>query len=639
MSDVVHGPLLTDKDFFEALDDKCQGLFPAIKAAKDEKYDEAVACYARFIRENLDTKRYFSMESKPPQLTASLIEKAEKVLNLELTSCGISHKFEGEVDWFFNPTAEKYGEWTWQLSRHFDIHRLAIAYRLTGDEKYAEGVVKLMTSWLRQATRPPYTAKRGENDCWRTIECGIRMLGCWPDIIHSVIKSPALSDRFIIDLFKSLYEHGQRLVNCLTYGNWLIMELSGLFNLSVIFPYFKTSLEWREISLNRFLEEMDGQMHPDGFQYELTTDYHDVVIQNIAIIMKRCVAFGLGSKGALREVMRRMLYVYVKLMQSGGLTPDINDGSSAPASSFVSKYIEFFPDDPVLKFVATEGKEGHAPDFTSSVLKNCGFVTFRDSWDLNATTAFFDGGKLGKAHAHEDKLNLLVYAAGEPILTETGKYAYDSSEMRKYCISSHGHNVCVINGYGQARRRSFEWSDDMLTLEEPLEFTQNERYERASAVYDEEWGGEDKINAAHQRQVTFVKKPLSGAPYFIVKDTVKSIDEAERSFIWHVNTEKLLLGEGYAECDKVSMLFLGDTPSLSVISGQESPWRGWIAHSARLGDYAPVPTLYATLGGTKTCTVTLILPKKNGCTVKSASLCDNTVTVLYRDGESEAFEL
>ena len=639
MSENIRGPLLTDKEFFVALDERCEGLLPAISAAKEENYSEAVRLFADFIRKNLPVERFLSMEKEPPVLTESLLEKAEKILNNELTSCGISYKFEGEVDWFYNPTPEKYGEWPWQLSRHFDIHKLALLYRLTGDEKYVKGVVRLLDSWMKQAIRPEYTAPRGENTCWRTIECGIRMLSSWPDIIHYTIRSPILSDRFITDLFKSIYEQGTRLVNRLTHGNWLIMELCGLFNVSVLYPYFKTSDEWREISLSRFLAEMEGQIHPDGFQYELTTGYHDVVIVNIANVMKRSLTYGLGFSQKLLDVMKKMLYVYVHLMQSGGLTPDINDGSSDPASSFISKYISFFPDEPVFKFLLTDGKEGHAPDFTSSVLKNCGFVSFRDSWDINATTAFFDGGKLGKAHSHEDKLNLLVYAAGEPILTEAGKYAYDSSDMRRYSVSSFGHNVATINGHGQARRSNFEWTDDMLTSEEPLEFTQCDRFDRAVAVYDEDFGGEDKIKATHERSVTFVKKPLVGAPYFIVKDTVKSEKSAERSFLWHVNTDELLLAEGMAECDKLKMLTLGEGITLDIDCGKENPWRGWIANSARLGDYSPIPTLKVNVTGEDTVTVTLILPKKNGCAVKSASLTGNTVKVTYIGGECESFEL
>jgi hypothetical protein len=163
-------------------------------------------------------------------------------------------KFDGPVDWFSNPTYNKYGEWTWQLSRHPEIQNLALAYKVTGDERYADGAVELLLSWIRQATRPEDGATRGETLCWRTIEAGIRMLASWPDIIHALIHSPAFTDEVILDLFKSVYEHGHRLITCFSHGNWLIMELCGVINICVLYPYFTECDEWVDEMLEYVFE-------------------------------------------------------------------------------------------------------------------------------------------------------------------------------------------------------------------------------------------------------------------------------------------------------------------------------------------------------------------------------------------------
>ncbi len=634
------GPILSTESFFSLLDDRIEGLKPAIKAAKAGELKEATHLFADFVRRELPTEKFFEMVEAKNEISDKKIKQAEMALRHELTSCGQTYKFEGAVDWFINPTSNKYGEWTWQLSRHWDISALAEAYRVTREDKYAEGAVELLMSWIRQATRPEDGATRGETLCWRTIECGIRMLGCWPDIIHSLIHHPSFTDEVILDVFKSIYEHGHRLINCLTHGNWLIMELSGVINISVLYPYFRECDEWREITVNRFLDEMLAQIQEDGFQYELTTNYHDVVLVNMKVVMRLTETYGYGVKKRLYDTMRKMLYVYVKLMQSGEQCPDINDGTRASAAGFIKKYVKFFPDDEVLRFVASSQEEGKEPDFTSSILKTSGFVSFRESWDKNATTAFFDAGKLGKAHSHEDKLNLLIYANGERVITEAGNYAYDSSDMRKYCVSSYAHNVCLIDGYGQSRRSSFVWDDAMLTEDEPVVFIPGERVDVAKATYDEGWGGEDKDGASHTRKVIFVRKPIEGAPYFIVIDDVTSKKPHKRTFLWHILSDSLETGAGFAECDKVKMLFSSDFDALETVQGQESPFRGWIANSSKQGDYHPVPTLNVHTDGCITHTVTLIAPKKDGYTpISKIDEASGILTVTYADGKNECFDI
>lgn len=63
-------------------------------------------------------------------------------------------------------------------------------------------------------------------------------------------------------------------------GNWLIMEMNGLGQIGILYQQFKKSAKWLQQALESLEEELDRQIYPDGFQYELTTNYHDVVINN-----------------------------------------------------------------------------------------------------------------------------------------------------------------------------------------------------------------------------------------------------------------------------------------------------------------------------------------------------------------------
>ena len=94
-----------------------------------------------------------------------------------------------------------------------------------------------------------------------------------------------------------------------------------------------------------------------------------------------------------------------------------------------------FPENKTIRWI-TEKFETGEPDFTSIALPWSGFLVMRTGWTTEDSWALFDAAPFGKAHQHEDKLSLLFYANGKLLLTEGGNYAYDTSEMRRYVLST-----------------------------------------------------------------------------------------------------------------------------------------------------------------------------------------------------------
>ena len=196
------GTKLTDARFFgELLDTTRPGLegIPALAAKED--YAACRRVFAAHVREMLQPDKYFSIFSlafydQCPELAGSPADKAAKNI---VSSCGMEWDFgEGPIDWFLNPTYNGYPEWTWQLSRHPEWRTMARAYRETGDEMYAEATARQVQSWIDQAQAPD-PCHGGATLCWRTIECGIRMGQCWPEVIHTFLKAPAFTDDLLTD--------------------------------------------------------------------------------------------------------------------------------------------------------------------------------------------------------------------------------------------------------------------------------------------------------------------------------------------------------------------------------------------------------------------------------------------------------
>ena len=268
------GPLLSDEQFFgECLNLDYQGMEAVKKAVDGKDYNLARKEMASYIRETLDADRFFEIPYEIPENIYKLpgesdAKAAERICNHTLVSVGVPCEYgkDNKVDWEANPTYNGYKEWTWQLSRHNDIKLLAHEYNKTKNEKLAYAAAELMDSWMKQAVCPDADCAGYKTKCWRTIECGIRMGANWPYILFTFYKTPAFTDDLLIDWYKSVYEHGERLSKNHMTGNWLIMEMNGLGQIGILYPQFKKSAQWLNQALESLEEELDRQIYPDGFQ-------------------------------------------------------------------------------------------------------------------------------------------------------------------------------------------------------------------------------------------------------------------------------------------------------------------------------------------------------------------------------------
>ena len=169
-----------------------------------------------------------------------------------------------------------------------------------------------MMSWCEQAVCPE-NEPSGATKCWRTIEAGIRLTKNWNYAIHAFYKSPCVTDHVLTTVFKSVWEHGYRLRGFSTAANWLIMELSGLAHIVMLYPFYKNTLEWKEYAFRRLSEEIDVQVYPDGFHYELSTGYHGVVSGNYNYVIKTARAIEYEIPEQLSKNLERTFEMYMKL--------------------------------------------------------------------------------------------------------------------------------------------------------------------------------------------------------------------------------------------------------------------------------------------------------------------------------------
>ena len=241
---------LSDKDFFEKeIDQSIPALAKAAAFYSEGKQTEAEKAFADYLKTVFPDKRIDTFPKSAIEGTGGVSEEqyAEEVLDGYVYSVGFKYQFpDGIMEWKHNPTFNGYVEFTYHLQYHSELQVLANAYTRTGDERYAKRFEYMLNSWIEQAECPD-DAPGGATPLWRTIEAGVRMAGKWPVILNAFIQSPSVSDRTWVNMFKSVWEHGYRLMKNNTqrgHNNWIINEMVGLLTMGVCYPFMTNAKLW-----------------------------------------------------------------------------------------------------------------------------------------------------------------------------------------------------------------------------------------------------------------------------------------------------------------------------------------------------------------------------------------------------------
>lgn len=556
-------------------------VVPDVKGAlaRDDK-GAAVKAWATYLRARSHTPWIQPVGDVPPEEVARITARADCIVRGEMEEQAIEHTFvNGDIDWFYNPTRVNddlavNNEWQWQLNRMGFWQILGTAYRATGNEVYAQTWVTHLRSWAKQCPRPDDHGNYAESS-WRTIESGIRMAGSWPRAFRDFLQSSAFTDEDVVLYVHLCIEHAKHLrTHHRQAGNWLTMEMAGLYSVGAIFPELKAAKEWRSYAAELSYRELDTQFTPDGAQVELSPGYHWVALRNILTVPR--VAKVAGFEDELPSDFlshAEKAFEYTLLMRTpDGSTPRTND---TPNTQDISEVLqvgaELFPDRKDFVWGATKGVQGESPAQTSVGFDYAGYYVMRSGWDAEANMLCFDAGPAGLAHIHQDKLNVMLWAFGRELLLDTGGGPYEQSKWRRYGLSSFSHNTVIVDGLGQKRERGF--------ASEPLDdvtWVSTDDYDYAVGVFDEFY--EEKQPAIHKRHVLFVKPDI-----FVVWDVLTPKDDLAHHYQarWHVTTPQtkkegqtvITADEGQPNLAIVPLL---DDATVQVVSAQEEPeLLGW----------------------------------------------------------------
>jgi len=589
----TEGPRMTDSDLFSALNLDYPGLEKVRSAVASNDLAAAKHEFAEYLRHRQKpvwNPEWLASIKRGTRTDKTDTREADRILERDLPSVGVYHKFEGKIDWTLNPI--NYREWPWQLNRHSFWKTLGLAYWATGEEKYAAEFVYQMTDWVR-ACPVPLEDSGNRSETWRTIEAGIRTGQTWPAAFYLFLKSPSFSDEAIVTMVKSFAEHARHLMRWPTTANWLAMECNGLMHCGVLFPEFTESENWRKTAAERLYAELDRQVYPDGAQIELSTGYHQVSLMNFVMAWRVASINDVPMPAEYVSKTERMFDYDLKVMMPNWRLPGLNDADAVDIRPALAEGLKLFPDRRDYEWVASSGSKRAQPSFTSVALPWSGHIVMRSGWQPADRYMLFDAGPFGYGHQHEDALSFVIYACGKYLLVDPGSYPYDSSDWRKYVLSTRAHNTIMVDGCEQ-HRGGRPRDQYVLSRPMPIKWASNNRYDYAASTYDDGYASDNTVHVKHARSVFFVKPD-----YWIVTDALTPADDRQHRYesMFHLDVSGAEVDEAAksvrttdtAGANLTIIPLADDGLDVRIVSGQKEPVvQGWI----RSGTYdcRPIPT-------------------------------------------------
>lgn len=380
---------------------------------------------------------------------------------------------------------------------------LAIAYKMTGEGKYADKLRDVML-------------KAAKAKSWGNAEMLMRK-PAWNSELNMAHRSfqmaiayDAIRERLSADDRKTIVDGLMRLAVKPTLGDWLLeptrihslnsmghnwwtscVAMGGLLALSFRNDS-KEAAEWAE-QVNQALPEWftfegdDIQGKPKTFDdaggmYE-SLNYANFGIQE-ALLFRIAYHNVYPDKQLpdIPQLAKLPNYFLQVCYPRTGILYNVNFGDShknvTADSSMMLLYAAGYSDPDILWYLSQNVKGQHRDQYSLNCpmgflympdLKNApatpikpltqlfgdfGWATMRSSWEKNATMLAAKCGMTWN-HSHADASSMILFVKGVDIIKDGGNCWYPKPEYRNYFFQSQAHNVVLFNGKGQSREQQY----------------------------------------------------------------------------------------------------------------------------------------------------------------------------------------
>ena len=382
-------------------------------------------------------------------------------LRWDMEQTHIPIHFDGDIDWLYQPADDP--EWTFAANRMRAWVCMGQAYAITKDEKYPQAFARQMCHWVKNVRKEDPKAV----NAWRSIEVGIRLEN-WLKTFEYMKKSPAITDEIRAVFTEAVIEHAEFIMGVWNdfnlLSNWGVLANHGLFLAGVMLTKSDRTEEYVQVSKERLGQNSKIQIYHDGVHWEQSPMYHNEVLRcflDVLILSKR---HNIDLPPIIEANTIKMLYASMAAGKPNGHEIMMGDSDDIDQRDLITVGACLL-DDGVLKWggypcldfdsVWTLGADEIEkydnitpvpPSGLTSGLSDSGNFYFRSGWSEDAVFIHFHCGTLGGGHGHGDKLHFDLFARGEDIFIDPGRYTYVPKEDRYYYKRPCAHNTITVDG-------------------------------------------------------------------------------------------------------------------------------------------------------------------------------------------------
>jgi hypothetical protein len=563
------------------------------------------------------------LRQRLPGQAEQIVRQAEKICQHRFDLLGYENlDFGSVIDWHIDPVHGKRApqrmfyrvhyldfeeagdsKITWELNRHQHFLTLAKAYRLTGNARFAD---ELLRQWRNWQADNPYPV--GIN--WASsLEAAFRSLS-WIWSYQLLEGSPDLPD-FRDEWLRGLALHGRHIERYLsTYfspNTHLLGEGVGLFFLGVLCPELAGAERWKSRGWEIILRESERQVRADGFHFEQSTYYHVYAldfflhsavlasINNIPIpnsleqtmqkmltalcLLGRCgmpARFGDDDGGRLFDPRRNHSEHLLDPLATGAILFQRGDLKSL-ADGLREETIWLLGEEGVRRW---DRLESHPFPINSTALENSGLYLFATAEPV--AQLVLDAGPQGAqsaGHGHADALSICLQSHA-PLLIDPGTCQYvEEGGDRSLFRGTAMHNTLRVDGADQSETAGpFSWK--RLTQTKAEQWLQGPSFDLLVASHD----GYQRLPqpVTHRRWVLSLKNGL-----YLVRDLIEGRGRHRLDISWHLGPDLLPAGQ--------NLFRVKDKPQgLALVPAQGHGWTEEVnkeAWSPLYGQKAPTTML------------------------------------------------
>ena len=416
----------------------------------------------------------------------------------------------------------------WELNRCHHWVTLGRAYALEARPEYANEFVNQLQAWL-DANPWPYGVNWG-----RAMEVAVRAVNwLWAAALFSAAPefTPALKRRFL----KAMLQHGQHILHNLEYadvnGNHYLSNGVGLLFLGVLMADFADAHAWRDKGGEIVWGEIAQQVHPDGVDFEHGIGYHGLVAELWYSSVLLSERNGLAVPPHVRPRLEKMFDFMLAYTRPDGTFPQIGDNDDGrlanlddePVGShrrhlavggamFGRADLLAAAGDAVDNAVWLRGADvlalpAQPGEASSRAFKDGGFYVMRS----HDAVMVIDAGDIGMrgigGHGHNDVLSFDLWAAGAPLLVDSGTYTYTADPAARQALrGTAAHNALRIDQQETSRLGGERWL--WLIENDAHPFGVSWQSDAARDVFTGSHDGYRRLAEPvdHTRRITFDKK-------------------------------------------------------------------------------------------------------------------------------------